>query len=51
MARVKKPGIKIVITAVAELAEFADGLGVVLRSPITPGDVVEAVRHALRAHA
>jgi DNA-binding NtrC family response regulator len=47
MAGVKKPGIKIVIAVVEELAGLAEGLGIVLRPPVTPAEVVEAVLQAM----
>jgi DNA-binding NtrC family response regulator len=47
MARIQKPGIKIVITSVPELANYSEGLGVVLQPPVSPTDVVNAVRDAL----
>jgi DNA-binding NtrC family response regulator len=47
MARAHKPSIKIVITSVPELAEYSEDLGIVLRAPVTPADVVKAVRRAL----
>ena len=47
MARMKQLGIKIVITSVPELADLSEGLGVVLQAPVSPADVVDAVRNAL----
>jgi hypothetical protein len=43
----KKPGIKIVIAVVEELASLAEGLGIVLRPPVSPAEVVDAVRQAM----
>jgi hypothetical protein len=51
MARVKKPGIKIVITLVPELADYAEGLGIVLQAPVRPAEVVEAVGQAMSGKA
>jgi DNA-binding NtrC family response regulator len=47
MARRHKPGIKVVITSVPELAEHGQGLGVVIQAPVSPAEVVKAVRQAL----
>jgi len=47
MARMHKPSIKVVITSVPELAAQGEGLGVVLQAPVSPADVVKAVRNAM----
>jgi DNA-binding NtrC family response regulator len=47
MARTHKPAIKVVVTSVPELAGYSEGLGVVLQAPVSPADVVDAVRNAL----
>lgn len=47
MAKSHKPDIKIVITSVPELAKYGEGLGAVLQTPVSPADVVRAVRDAL----
>jgi DNA-binding NtrC family response regulator len=51
MARTHKPGIKVVVTSVPELAGYSEGLGVVLQAPVSPADVVTAVRSAMIAPA
>jgi DNA-binding NtrC family response regulator len=47
MARVKKPGIRIILTSVPELADHAEGLGIVLQAPVRSADAVEAVRRTI----
>jgi DNA-binding NtrC family response regulator len=51
MARRVHPGIKIVLTAVPEVAQYVDGLGDILTAPVGPADVVDAVRRALSKEA
>jgi DNA-binding NtrC family response regulator len=47
MARAHKSSIQIVITSAPELGEHGEGLGVVLQAPVSPANVVKAVRNAM----
>jgi DNA-binding NtrC family response regulator len=47
IAKQKKLGVKIVVTSVPELAEYTEGLGIVLQAPVSPAEVVKAVRQAM----
>ena len=47
MAKRFHPGIKNVVTAVPEVAHFADDLGIVLVAPVKAIDVVNAVSQAV----
>jgi DNA-binding NtrC family response regulator len=51
IARVKRPGIKILFTASPEHAEHAAGLGMFLPMPVDPGDLMGAVGQLLEASA
>jgi hypothetical protein len=47
MARLKRPGIRILFVGPADLEKFAEGLGTFLASPVTVPQVVEGVLRAL----
>ena len=47
MARIRRPGVKILLLATVDTLEFTEGIGEVLVAPVTPGDVVTKVREML----
>ena len=49
MARAKRPGIKVLFTALAKYAEYAEGLGMFLPMPVDLSDLTEAVARLLGA--
>jgi DNA-binding NtrC family response regulator len=49
MARSKRPGIRVLFTALPEYAEYADGLGKFMPMPVSVPNVVDAVARLLGA--
>jgi DNA-binding NtrC family response regulator len=49
MARLKRPGIRVLFPALPEFAEYAEGLGKFMPLPVSVPDVVDAVRRMLES--
>jgi hypothetical protein len=47
MARVKRPGIRVLFTAHPEFAEYAEGLGTFMAQPVPMPDIVNTVERLL----
>ena len=47
LARIKRPGIKVLFTALPEFQKYTEGLGDFMALPVSAADVVQAVRRLL----
>jgi DNA-binding NtrC family response regulator len=49
MARMKRPGLKVLFAALPEFERYAEGLGTFMAAPVTASDIVSAVSRLLES--